>query len=49
VDIKTLNFILLRAVGYERADAASVLYSDASLINTAETYEDEPGGLMGIL
>jgi hypothetical protein len=46
VDIKTLNFILLRAVGYERADAASVLYSDASLINTAETYEDEPGGLM---
>ncbi|MGC9105235.1 MAG: ATP-binding protein [Thermoprotei archaeon] len=46
VDIKTLYFVLLRAVGYERADAASVLYSDTSLVNTAETYEDEPGGLM---
>ncbi len=46
VDIKTLYFVLLRTIGYERADAASVLYSDSTLVNTTETSEEEPGSLI---
>ena len=46
VDIKSLYFVLLRTVGYERVDAASVVYSDTSLINTTETSEEEPGSLI---
>ncbi|BAK54770.1 ATP-binding protein [Sulfurisphaera tokodaii] len=46
IDIKTLYFILLRVVGYERSDVSSLLFSDSPLLSVNETNDEEPGSLV---
>lgn len=47
IDIKTLNFILLRVIGYERADATSLLFESTKLLNNLTGVEsNEPGSLL---
>jgi len=45
IDIKSLYFVLLRVVGYERFDATTILYSDNS-IATISNADEEPGSLI---
>jgi len=45
IDIKSLYFVLLRVVGYERFDATTILYSDNSLA-TISNADEEPGSLI---
>jgi DNA helicase HerA-like ATPase len=46
VDIKTLYFVLLRIVGYERTDATSLFIGDSNVLSASSTNEDEPGSLI---
>lgn len=46
IDIKTLYFVLLRVVGYERSDVSSVIFSDSPLLSINEKNEEEPGSLL---
>jgi DNA helicase HerA-like ATPase len=46
VDIKSLLLVLLRAKGYLRRDAVSLLYSNKEMSHLVESEEDEPGGLL---
>jgi len=46
IDIKSLYFVLLRVVGYERSDASSLLFSESPILSTNETTEEEPGSLI---
>ncbi len=46
VDIKTLYFVLLRIVGYERTDATSLFVGDSNVLSASSTNEDEPGSLI---
>lgn len=46
VDIKSLYFVLLRVVGYERSDVSSLLFSDSPIISSNDTGEEEPGSLI---
>lgn len=46
VDIKSLYFVLLRVVGYERSDVSSLLFSESPIISSNDTGEEEPGSLI---
>ncbi len=46
IDIKTLYFVLLRVVGYQRIDASSLLVNDSSIVSSVGSAEDEPGSLI---
>ncbi len=46
IDIKTLYFVLLRIVGYERTDASSLFVGDSNVLSASSTNEDEPGSLI---
>ena len=46
IDIKSLYFVLLRVVGYERSDVSSLLFSDSPIISSNDTGEEEPGSLV---
>ncbi|MUN29295.1 ATP-binding protein [Sulfuracidifex metallicus] len=46
IDIKTLYFVLLRIVGYERTDATSLFIGDSNVLSASSTNEDEPGSLI---
>ncbi|AHC50663.1 ATPase AAA [Sulfolobus acidocaldarius SUSAZ] len=46
IDIKTLYFVLLRVIGYERSDVSSLLYPDSPIISNNEIGEEEPGSLI---
>jgi DNA helicase HerA-like ATPase len=46
VDIKSLYFVLLRVVGYERSDVSSLLFSESPIISSNDTGEEEPSSLI---
>jgi len=46
IDIKTLYFILLRVIGYERNDASSLFIGDSNVLNNIGLSDDEPGSLI---
>lgn len=46
IDIKTLYFILLRVIGYERNDASSLLIGDSGVLSSIGVGDDEPGSLI---
>ncbi|MCY0860355.1 MAG: ATP-binding protein [Sulfolobaceae archaeon] len=47
IDIKTLNFVLLRVIGYERIDATSLLFDNTKILGDISNNEsNEPGSLL---
>ncbi|WP_338603773.1 ATP-binding protein [Sulfolobus tengchongensis] len=46
VDIKSLYFVLLRVIGYERSDASSLFMGDSSILSNVGLSDDEPGSLI---
>jgi DNA helicase HerA-like ATPase len=45
IDIKSLYFVLLRVVGYERQDASSILFGESSFVSMSQS-DEEPGSLI---